>query len=47
MDEGIELAKRPRDWPFVVGDEVRPRRVGRSEALRMVGLEFWISAIVL
>ena len=45
VEDGME--KMPRGSFPVLAVEVCPRRVGSSEALRMVGLEFWISAMVL
>ena len=46
VDDGIVLAKRPRECLFELWEELlRCRRVGRSEALRIVGLALRISAI--
>ena len=46
VDDGTVLAKSPKLFLPEVWEEGRRRRVGRSEALRMVGLAFRGSAIM-
>lgn len=46
VDEGMVLAKSPKLVLLEVCEEGRRRRVGRSEALRMVGLALSGSAMV-
>ena len=45
VDDGTVLAKIPSDL-WVDWSKPRPRRVGRSEALRIVGFAFCISFVV-
>lgn len=46
VEDGIELAKSPSEFCLSLGDDIRRLRVGRSEALRMVGLAFRTSDMI-